>query len=195
MRSIVTLTLALTTAVAVVACAPARGGNGAGIAGGGGPIAVEERLPAPDIAAETLSGRTLRLSDLRGPVVVNFWASWCGPCVREEPHLVALSKTYDGDVQFVGVNVKDSRANGQAFVHRFGVPYPSWFDSSASIAGQFGGIGPAALPTTLVLDKEHRVAARLFGAVDGVTLGRAIDAVLQPPSETTLSLAKIRRQL
>jgi hypothetical protein len=69
-----------------------------------------------------------------------------------------------------------------------------------SVAGQLGGIGPAALPTTLVLDKEHRVAARLFGAVDRVTLGRAIDAVVDPPRKTSLGLPnpgspKSRRQL
>jgi hypothetical protein len=64
-----------------------------------------------------------------------------------------------------------------------------------TVAGQVGGIGPAALPTTLDLDKEHRVAARLFGAVDRVTLGRAIEAAVDPRSETSLSLPKSRRQL
>ena len=144
-----------------------------------GVIPDAQRQAAPPVQGETLDGDVLALADLPGPVVVNFWASWCGPCVEEEPDLVAAAREYtDRGVSFVGVNIKDSRANAQAFVRQFDVPYPSWFDESASIAGQFGGIGPSALPTTLVLDADHRVAARLFGAVDLPTLSASIDAVI-----------------
>ncbi len=145
-------------------------------------VPVSEREAAPDIEGETLDGDWLRLGDLSGPVVVNFWASWCGPCIQEQPHLVALANLYGDDVRFVGVDVKDGRASAQAFVRQFDMPYPSWFDPSASIAAQFGGIGPSALPTTMVLDADHRVAVRLFGAVDRIRLSTAIEAVLAPNS-------------
>ena len=171
-------------AAAVVALAGCSDGGPAANAAtqDSGVIPVVERQAAPLVKAATLDGDELALTDLRGPVVVNFWASWCGPCVEEEPDLVAAANAYaQRGVSFVGVNIKDSRANAQAFVRQFGVPYPSWYDESASIAAQFGGIGPSALPTTMVLDSEHRVAARLFGAVDLPTLSATIDAVIEAP--------------
>ncbi len=178
MRSLVRLRLLAATAFTLSACAQATGagesarafvqGDAAGL------IAVDDRVEAPAVEGETLDGEWLRLEDLDGPVVINFWASWCGPCVEEEPHLVALSKEYAGRVHFVGVDIKDTRANAQAFVEQFEVPYPSWFDESASLAGAFGGIGPSALPTTIVLDSDHRIAAHLSGAVDRDRLSAAI---------------------
>lgn len=178
-----TMILLLVLSVSAVACSGASqaGGSARDFIRGSGQevIPPAERQPAPAIVAETLDGDELALADLRGPVVINFWASWCGPCVQEEPHLVAVAKAYRSEgVEFVGVDVKDTRANAQAFVRDFDVPYPSWYDESAAIAAQFGGIGPSALPTTLVLDSDHRVAARLFGAVDRARLSRAIDKVL-----------------
>lgn len=125
-------------------------------------------------------GATLRLAALDGPVVVNFWASWCGPCAKEQPEITAVARAYKGEVSFVGVNVKDSRANAQAFTEQFAVPYPSWFDDSAAIAARFGGIGAAALPTTLVLDEQHAVAARLVGGLDRETLTAAMEATIAP---------------
>jgi thiol-disulfide isomerase/thioredoxin len=141
-------------------------------------IPVAAREPAPDVAATTLEGDELELADLPGPVVVNFWASWCGPCVREAPALRNVAKAYDGRVSFVGVNVKDQQAAARNFEHDFAVGYPSWHDEAASIAASFGGIGPAALPSTLVLDSEHRVAVRLFGAVTEPQLSGHLDALL-----------------
>ena len=174
-----TLTLLLVVATAVSGCgsAPGAGAQAAG-SGPGGVIDVAARQPAPAVEGETLDGDFLRLADLRGPVVVNFWASWCGPCVEEQPDLVAAAEAYEGRVDFVGVNVKDTRANAQTFVRQFDVPYPSWYDESAALAGAFGGIGPAALPTTMVLDEQHRVAAQFFGAINLAKLSEALDEVV-----------------
>ena len=170
----------LAAAVAALAGCSGGGPSASAATQDSGVIPVAERQAAPALEAETLEGDVLSLADLPGAVVVNFWASWCGPCVEEEPDLVTAANRYaDRGVSFVGVNVKDTRANAQAFVRQFDVPYPSWYDESAAIAGQFGGIGPSALPTTLVLDAEHRVAARLFGAVDLSTLSVTIDAVIE----------------
>lgn len=141
-------------------------------------IAEAEREGAPDVHGTTLQGEALALRDLDGPVVVNFWASWCGPCAKEAPALQNVADAYEGRVSFVGVNVKDQPAAARNFEEDFGVEYPSWEDEAASIAASFGGIGPAALPSTIILDAEHRVAARLFGAVDEPRLADHLDQVL-----------------
>lgn len=137
----------------------------------------EERQPAPRVAAETVAGEQLALADLEGPVVVNFWASWCGPCAQEMPELVRLHRYYaDKGVSFVGVDVRDQRGEARRFLEQYDTPYPSWFDPPGEIAADFGGIAPTALPSTLVLDAQHRVAARFVGAV---TYAR-VQQVLQP---------------
>ena len=169
-------------ALLAAACSgTAQGASGGGfIAGNGDAVAIEadERKPAPAVVGTTLDGEPLALADLKGPVVVNFWASWCGPCATEAPALQNVADAYEGQVSFVGVNVKDQLAAARNFETDYGVEYPSWEDQAASIAASFGGIGPAALPSTIVLDAEHRVAARLFGAVDEAKLSDHIDQVL-----------------
>ena len=160
--------------------ATAQGAPGGGFVAGDGSsvIPVAERQPAPAVSGETLQGEQLTLADLPGPVVVNFWASWCGPCVKEAPALRNVARAYEGRVSFVGVNVKDGAAAARSFERNLRVPYPSWHDESAAIAASFGGIGPAALPSTLVLDADHRVAVRLFGAVDERRVSTQLDRVL-----------------
>ena len=147
-------------------------------------VPVAEREPAPEVSGTTLDGKTLALEDMPGPVVVNFWASWCGPCAKEAPALQNVADAYAGKVDFVGVNVKDQVAAARNFEVDFGVQYPSWEDEAASIAASFGGIGPAALPSTIVLDAEHRVAARLFGAVDEARLSDYLDRILDSDGGT-----------
>jgi thiol-disulfide isomerase/thioredoxin len=146
---------------------------------GGAEVPLAEREPAPPVDAETLDGRRVRLTDLPGPVVVNFWASWCGPCATEAPDLQAVWEDYgDHGVSVVGVNVRDRVANARSFEHDFGITYPSWYDEASTIAASFGGIGPAALPSTIILDAEHRVAVRLFGSVTATRLSAYLDGLL-----------------
>jgi thiol-disulfide isomerase/thioredoxin len=143
-------------------------------------FAPDEREPAPEVGGETLDGEPLALADLDGIVVVNFWASWCGPCATETPHLAAISQEYaDQGVSVLGVNVKDARANAQSFEREFSVPYPSLYDEAAAIAASFGGIGPAALPSTIILDEQHRVAVRAFGAVTAAQLSVVIEGLVE----------------
>jgi thiol-disulfide isomerase/thioredoxin len=141
-------------------------------------VPVADREAAPAVEGVTLDGEQLALADMDGPVVVNFWASWCGPCDKEAPALRRVALAYDGRVRFVGVNLKDQTVAANNFEQTHEIPYPSWDDEAASIAAAFGGIGPAALPSTIVLDAEHRVAVRLFGAVDEPRLSAHLDAVL-----------------
>ncbi len=159
----------------------AQGDVGTGFVAGDGSAAViplAEREPAPAVQGTTLDGSSLDLAELSGPVVVNFWASWCGPCATEARALQNVANAYDGRVEFVGVNVKDQIASARNFEDSYGVQYPSLHDEAAVIAASFGGIGPAALPSTIVLDDDHQVAVRLFGAVDEPKLSDHLDSVL-----------------
>jgi thiol-disulfide isomerase/thioredoxin len=143
----------------------------AGVREGVCPTPVEERGEAPTDALPTLDvdglGDELSLQDLRGRVVVlNFWASWCGPCRVEQPDLnEAFEELPEDEVAFLGVNVSDSEPNARAHWREFEVPYTSLYDPENTYASRFRGIGPRTLPTTVFIDAEGRVAARVFGLV------------------------------
>jgi thiol-disulfide isomerase/thioredoxin len=128
-----------------------------------------ERPPLPAFAGRTLAGRELDLASLRGhPLVLNFWASWCGPCRAEQEGLELASKTLAGkDVRMVGVNIRDDQGAATSYLEEFGVGYPSLFDRPAVLPARLGALGPQAPPYTLVVDAKGRIAARVFGALPG----------------------------
>ena len=100
-------------------------------------------------------------------MIVNFWASWCGPCRIEQPDLNAAHALLpDTEVVLIGVNIEDTEPNALAHLVEFDVPYLSLFDPVNELAGRFSGIGARTIPTTLFLDTEGRVAARLLGLTD-----------------------------
>lgn len=184
---------AATAAVLVVGllagCSSAATGTADGttgfVAGDGSTILTtpDQRSTPVSAGGTTLTGSKLDLGSLRGKVVVvNFWASWCGPCRTETS---ALEQVYtqekDKGVAFVGVVSagKDSLANAQAFTRTFDVSYPSIFDADNSVVLAFhGALSPAAIPTTIVLDRQGRVAARALDAVDQSRLLGMIEPVL-----------------
>jgi cytochrome c biogenesis protein CcmG/thiol:disulfide interchange protein DsbE len=104
-----------------------------------------------------------QLHELRGtPVVVNQWASWCGPCKFEFPFFRALGVKYRGRVAFLGVNSQDSRGAAEDFLRRNPVPYPSWFDPNVDIARVFkGGL---AWPTTAYYDRRGKLVETHAGS-------------------------------
>ena len=107
-----------------------------------------------------------QLRELKGtPVVVNQWASWCGPCKFEFPFLRALAEKYDGRVAFLGVNSQDSRGPAEDFLRENRVPYPSYFDPAVKIARVFDG--GLAWPTTAFYDASGRLVFTHIGAYDG----------------------------
>jgi thiol-disulfide isomerase/thioredoxin len=135
-------------------------------------VAPVDRDDPVDLSGKTLDGTTLDLADYRGQVVVvNYWASWCGPCRGEAPALVEAHKRLP-DVQFVGLDRNDdSTANARAFVRTFEVPYPSLYDSGGKLLLAFNGaVPPTSLPSTIVLDTEGRVAAVVLGPTTATTL-------------------------
>lgn len=124
------------------------------------------RPAAPAVTGKTLTGGTFRLSADRGTVVVmNFWGSWCTPCREEAPALAALARQSAGHgVRFVGVDIRDNPASAEAFMRTFRIGYPSLNDPSDQVALDFHGrVPPAGIPTTLVIDRTGRIAARIVG--------------------------------
>ena len=127
----------------------------------------------------TETGGILSSSQLTGvPVVMNYWYAGCAPCRAEAPELLELSKQFP-KVQFVGVNVRDSAATAAAFNRNFKLTWSSIIDSqTGSVALAFTGIvTPAAVPTTLVIDKKGRVSARVLGRIDKSILATLIKTV------------------
>jgi cytochrome c biogenesis protein CcmG, thiol:disulfide interchange protein DsbE len=120
---------------------------------------------APEFTLERLDGEgDLSLESLRGkPVVLNFWASWCGPCKDEAPLLEEASKRWAGKVAFVGVDVKDFRGDARKFLERYGVTYPNVYDGKGSTIGRYGVTG---YPETYFIDAEGRVRYRIAGPVE-----------------------------
>lgn len=149
-------------------------------------LPMSQRHQVGTVVGKTLTGEPLDLESLRGKVVVvNVWGSWCAPCRAEAPRLQAayasLKKTYGSQVEFVGINTRDdSAANGLAFDRTFGVEYASLFDPTGQTLLAFNGkIMPNAIPTTIVLDKQGRIAASVVGEVtSSITLEDLVQDVI-----------------
>lgn len=144
-----------------------------------------QRSEPVDFAAPLLDGGTWRLADQRGSVVVlNVWGSWCPPCRKEAPDLQAASEELAGrDVVFVGVNTKDTKGGARSFLREFGITYPTVYDELGEALLAFRAtLPPSAIPTTLVIDREGRVAARALGALDRGTVVGMVEDVLAEPS-------------
>jgi thiol-disulfide isomerase/thioredoxin len=122
---------------------------------------VTKRHAAPRLTGELLDGGTFDLTQRRGEVVVvNFWASWCGPCRAEVAELVSVADaTRSKGVSFVGVDVRDERDKARAFVTGHSVAYPSLFDPAGRAALDFSDVPPNTTPATLVIDRQGRIAA------------------------------------
>lgn len=166
-------------AVTVVVAAPAGcagtgsaqdgpgGSDSRYVAGDGSSELIKNRRPAPQIKGTTLDGKPFTLADLRGDVaVVNFWASWCAPCRAEAPTLEKIHEETKGSgVRFLGIDVKDGKGNAQAFVRNLKITYPSLYDQAGQIALGFRDVPPNAVPSTLIIDRQGRVAGRVIGSV------------------------------
>jgi peroxiredoxin len=147
--------------------------------------AVADRGAAVEVAGTDLAGSPVSTADWAGDVVVlNTWYAACAPCRAEAPDLAALSNARAADgVHLLGINVQDSAETGQAFERRFAIPYPSIEDSAGrAVAGLSGVVPLQAVPTTVVLDRDHRPAARILGRADPSTLSSIIDEILAEPA-------------
>jgi thiol-disulfide isomerase/thioredoxin len=175
LRGSMALLAVLALATGSVACAAAPTTPDEGTAGDGAIASLLPRSPTelPELSPSKF--HTL-LAQLRGkPVVVNFWASWCGPCEREAPELAELAKRFDGRVQFVGVDVDDQLVPARAFVRRHGWIYPSVFDPGALIRNDLGYLGQ---PVTVVYDASGEKSAAWSGPISARALTSALQRVV-----------------
>lgn len=189
-RTTVPLVAATAGLLAGCAGAPAdqgpAGGDSRFVAGDGSTqvIAPAERRPAPQVTGTTLDDRPYRLSDHRGKtVVVNFWASWCAPCRAEAKALRQVYRDRKADgVEFLGIDVKDGKQNAKAFQRNIDPGYPSIYDQPGRLALAFRDtVPPNAIPSTIVIDRKARVAARVIGPVTHSTLDRLVARIAAEP--------------
>ncbi|HWL00774.1 MAG TPA: TlpA disulfide reductase family protein [Microbacteriaceae bacterium] len=188
-RGIAVLAPVALAALVLTGCAASDGlaeryGNGQGYISGDGAyleIPVAERGAPVEFSGPTVDGGTTGSADLAGSVaVINFWYAGCPPCRLEAPDLAALSAELD-DVQFLGVNVYDGPDVARTFDEEFGIGYPSILDvTSGMVQYAFAAtVAPNAVPTTIVLDREGRVAARVSGLLRDPAILRTMVETVQ----------------
>ena len=174
---------AVVLVIALVLAGCTSAASGAGQAGGlaGQPLTVippEQRKLAPVASGPAVDEGAAEVStgDYPGKVVVlNVWGSWCAPCRKEAPDLVAASRQTADVAQFVGLDIRDyDPAPARAFVRAFGVPYPSIYDPKGAQLVKFVELPPSAVPSTLLIDRRGRIAARVLGATSQTTLTEII---------------------
>lgn len=184
-RTTALLSAGLLVGAVLSGCSQQVGSSGdQGFVAGNGIIktlpAAQRKAPS-DVSGESLDGKPLALSDFRGKVVVlNVWGSWCGPCRAEAPMLSAAARDLaPKGVQFLGINSRNpERAAPRAFVRRYDVPYPSIYDPDGRTLLAFGGtLPPNAIPSTVVIDRQGRVAASVLGEITRTTLYDLVDEV------------------
>ena len=141
----------------------------------------DQRKELPTISGPALgSNQTISTQDFRGKVVViNVWGSWCPPCRKEAPDLQAASVETKDIAQFVGITSKDyDPAPAEAFVRSFEVTYPSIYDPTGKVLLAFAGeLPPSAIPTTMIIDRQGRLAVRVLSEVSKITLVNMINDV------------------
>lgn len=170
------LILLVSLAGLLAGCGSGPSNSNAGFVGGDGTITrlpIGRRPAAPSIEGTTLDGATWKSGTAAGKVIVyNVWGSWCAPCRSEAPALVAASRRTSDKAVFVGLNTRDlDPAPARAFVRSFGVRYVNLYDPDGALLLKFTGQLPAsAIPSTLVVDTDGRVAARVIGETTEATL-------------------------
>ncbi|SCX60278.1 Thiol-disulfide isomerase or thioredoxin [Klenkia marina] len=153
----------------------------------GAVIPAESRQTAPAYAGELLDGTDFTSASVAGDIVVlNFWGSWCAPCRVESPEFQTVSADVaEAGVAFLGVAVRDQRQLAQAFVTDFAITYPSLFDPSGEVALAFRGFPANVVPTTILIDRDNRVAGVYVSAVTEEDLRAILQQLLEEAPPTT----------
>ncbi|MDO5617493.1 TlpA family protein disulfide reductase [Kocuria sp.] len=179
------------SAVVLAACTPeeesltqqANAGGDTGYIAGDGSVteyAQAERGEPVDFSGTLFDGTEVTAAELRGkPALLNFWYAGCAPCRKEAPDLVEMAHEHDGAIAFYGVNVRDERATAEAFERTFEIPYPSFEDRDGGVLLALSKfVPPQAVPTTIILDAEGRVASRVLGIAEPSILKALLDDVV-----------------
>jgi len=138
-------------------------------------VKITDRKAAPNISGEVLTGgnKTLATGQI---TVINVWASWCAPCRAEAPLLQEFSLQYP-EIQFAGILTRDNISSAKAFYESFKITYPTFIDD-ALLIGFKDSLIPNAIPTTLIIDKNNKVAVRISGEITVAGLRDLLDKVL-----------------
>lgn len=143
----------------------------------GAPAIAQVGQPAPGFTLNDLDGYPVSLAGLRGrPVIVNFWASWCGPCVEEFPLLRdAVAAHQESDLAVVAIVYRDGSSAARDFMTRMGAPWPAAIDPGDATATRYGVIGP---PDTFFIDRSGVIVGRQIGQLDASDLERGLAGIL-----------------
>ena len=138
-----------------------------------------ELTQAPNFTVYDLDGNEVNLTDFFGkPIIVNFWASWCGPCKMEMPDFNEAYQTYKDDITFLMVNMTDGSREtvekASTFIEESGYIFPVYYDTEYSAAITYS---VSSLPTTYFIDADGYLIAHARGAIDGTTLQKGIDMI------------------
>ncbi|MHA7283399.1 TlpA family protein disulfide reductase [Arthrobacter sp. TMS2-4] len=185
------LAFALPLSLGVTSCAAedplaqqAAAGDGKNYIAGDGSVteyAVSDRGEPVEVSGTLFDGTAVSSADWDGQVtVLNFWYAACAPCREEAPDLVSLHEDYAPQgAAFYGVNIRDEKATAEAFERSFDIPYQSFDDKDGGVLLDMTQyVPPQAVPTTIVLDREGRVSARILGLADRSTLKALISDAL-----------------
>jgi thiol-disulfide isomerase/thioredoxin len=178
-------TLALLAALTGCTTSSGDGVAGQNYQAGDGSITIlapDQRKAPGELRGATVDGQQVDLASYHGQVVVlNVWGSWCPPCQKEAPALQAASQALaPKGVKFLGINIREdgNRARAAAFERTYGITYPSLFDSTGYLLALRGVVAASAVPSTVVVDAQGRIAARISGATTKDTLVDLVDDVL-----------------
>lgn len=140
------------------------------------PEAQAERFPAPDFTMIALDGTSYTLSELRGKwVLINWWATWCGPCVTEMPYLQRIADERVEQVIVLGINLNETRQQVETFASENGISFPLLLDPSDTTVIDYIVTG---LPQTLIVNPDGDIVARQFGVLAPETFDAALNSLL-----------------
>jgi len=146
-----------------------------------------QRPSVPVLTGKTLDGSSLSTSTYLGKVLVlNAWASWCEPCQEESPALARIAgKVKELGVQFVGLDEEDTIANATAFAAKAGTSYPHLFDDKGDLLASLRQLPTSGIPSTLVLDRQGRVAARVIGVIHETEFRTLLTSIAAEPTPSS----------
>ena len=182
------LPLVLVTLLALAGCATASGSDDTRYVPGDSSVTYiqpSDRQPAPKVTGELINGQPWSLEENLGKVqALNVWASWCAPCRAEAPGLDEVAnQLQDKGVQFIGLATRDNKAAAETFIQNFAVPYPIVWDPDGQIQLAFrDNLPPQAIPSTILIDKQGRIAGRILGKADRTVLRQMLTDLSNEPA-------------